>query len=141
MKSRSLELAAQWMEKTRHDLVTARAVLDLLDGPNDTPCFHAQQAVEKALKALLTACDVRFQRVHDLMSHCDAAIPYAPGLKAYRQRIADLADYAIQVRYPGDWEEPSRTDALAALTTAEQVVSFITDELKPKSGARARKDE
>jgi len=40
MPNMALELAKQWMEKAEHDLVTARAVLALPDGPTDTPCFH-----------------------------------------------------------------------------------------------------
>ena len=56
------ELALQWMEKARHDLFTARRVLDAEDAPTDTPCFHAQQTVEKTLKAILTAAGVRYER-------------------------------------------------------------------------------
>lgn len=47
MNSRTLELALRWLEKANHDLITARQTLALPDGPTDTPCFHAQQAVEK----------------------------------------------------------------------------------------------
>jgi HEPN domain-containing protein len=138
MPNLALELAKQWMEKAEHDLVTARAVLALPDGPTDTPCFHAQQAIEKVLKALLTARGMRFEKVHDLMAHCDAAIPHAPELKAHRERIAALADYAVQVRYPGDWEEPKRADALAAVDEAEQVVGLVAKAIsigkKPRNG-------
>ncbi|MEW6378307.1 MAG: HEPN domain-containing protein [bacterium] len=50
MRDRNRELALQWLKKADHDLITARQTLALPDGPTDTPCFHAQQAVEKALK-------------------------------------------------------------------------------------------
>ncbi|MDP6040488.1 MAG: HEPN domain-containing protein [Candidatus Latescibacteria bacterium] len=42
--------AHQWLEKAETDVITARQTLTLADGPTDTPCFHAQQAVEKSLK-------------------------------------------------------------------------------------------
>jgi HEPN domain-containing protein len=125
-------LAAQWIEKAGHDLVTARAVLTLPDGPTDTPCFHAQQAVEKALKALLTKHGKRFAKVHDLLVHFDAAVVLLPDLCPFRERIADLAGYAVTVRYPGDSPDPSRRDAQSAVRAAEEVVRMVADAVHPK---------
>ena len=125
MRNRALELAKQWLEKASHDLVTARAVLALPDGPTDTTCFHAQQAVEKALKALLTAREMRFEKVHDLLTHFDAALAQMPELKEYRKQIASIADYAVEIRYPGENEEPSRQDAETAVAIAACVVERI----------------
>ena len=125
MRNPALELAKQWLEKAGHDLITAQAVLALSGGPTDTPCFHAQQAVEKALKALLTTRKVRFEKVHDLMTHFDAALAQMPELREYREQVASLADYAVQVRYPGDIEDPSRQDAETAVAIAAYVVERI----------------
>ena len=50
----SRELARRWLQKATNDLITARQTLLLPEGPIDTVAFHAQQAAEKALKALLT---------------------------------------------------------------------------------------
>ena len=52
MNDKKHELAKAWLKKGRNDLITARQKLLLPDGPTDTVCFHAQQAAEKALKAL-----------------------------------------------------------------------------------------
>lgn len=46
------DLARGWLLKARSDLHACRRTLET-DGPYDTTCFHAQQAIEKALKALL----------------------------------------------------------------------------------------
>ena len=51
MSDRHVALALRWLEKADHDIITAQQTLLLPHGPTDTPCFHAQQAVEKALKA------------------------------------------------------------------------------------------
>ena len=141
MRNRALELAKQWLEKADHDLVTARAVLAIADGPTDTPCFHAQQAVEKALKALLTARGVRFERVHDLLAHLDAVAAHVPTLKPYRERIAGLAGYAVEVRYPGDSVEPSRDDAMAAVVVAEEVVRAIAATVPIAGNDRTRRKQ
>jgi len=46
------DLARGWLLKARSDLNACRRMLET-DGPYDTSCFHAQQAIEKSLKALL----------------------------------------------------------------------------------------
>jgi HEPN domain-containing protein len=48
----SADHARAWMLKGDSDLLTVRHLLDT-NGPYDTACFHAQQAAEKYLKALL----------------------------------------------------------------------------------------
>ena len=57
------ELVAEWMRHARSDLVITK----LIDDEEITPeilAFHAQQAVEKALKALLVQRQVDFPRTH-----------------------------------------------------------------------------
>jgi len=46
------DLARGWLRKADSDLATASHVV-AGDGPYDTACYHAQQAMEKSLKALL----------------------------------------------------------------------------------------
>jgi len=45
MTAQHLELAQRWLVRADHDLITAKQTLLLVDGPTDTPCFHAQQAI------------------------------------------------------------------------------------------------
>ncbi len=46
------DLAWAWLQKADSDIATAFQVV-AGDGPYDTACFHAQQAIEKSLKAVL----------------------------------------------------------------------------------------
>ena len=94
------ELALQWLEKARHDLFTARRVLDAEDGPTDTPCFHAQQTAEKTLKAILTAAGVRYERAHDLMPLLEKSASLVPELDQYREVCAQLSEYSVQPGFP-----------------------------------------
>lgn len=58
----------QWVQKAENALKNAAHTLKLgADCPTDTVCFHAQQCVEKYLKALLTSRGTRFPRTHDLV--------------------------------------------------------------------------
>ena len=44
---------SRWLIKADNDLVTARTMLGVDPPVTDTACFHAQQCVEKCLKAFL----------------------------------------------------------------------------------------
>ena len=81
MSDRHIDLAWRWLEKADHDVITAQQTLLLPDGPTDTPCFHAQQAAEKALKALLTFHQITVPRIHDLVRLLDIAVAYLPELE------------------------------------------------------------
>ena len=54
-----LDHAKALLKKAANDLIAAEAILD-------TVCFHAQQAVEKSLKAILAFHDVSYPWRHDL---------------------------------------------------------------------------
>ena len=57
----------QWVQKAENDLQTATYTLQLgEEGPTDTICFHAQQCIEKYLKALLVLHAIEFPRTHNL---------------------------------------------------------------------------
>jgi HEPN domain-containing protein len=125
MTAPHLELADRWLERADHDIITARQTLLLPNSPTDTPCFHAQQAIEKALKALLTAHQIPFPRTHDLLRVLDLTLTLLPDLEGYRVQFADMESYAVDIRYPDMGFDPSREEALAALAVSEDVVAKI----------------
>ena len=125
MSDTGSELAKLWLDKAGNDVITARQTLLLPDGPTDTVCFHAQQAAEKALKALMTRHGTAFPMTHDLVRLLDLALALMPQLEDYRERFAVMTAYAVQTRYPTDWASPSRDEALAALAVAEEVLGLI----------------
>ncbi len=131
MRDHRHELAQAFLQKAQNDLFTARTTLAAHDGPTDTPCFHAQQAVEKALKALLTIKGVVAPRTHDLLVLLDALPEAPPTVEPYRQTLGALTAYAVEVRYPDDWYEPVREDAQNALKTAEAFVGLIVSMIEP----------
>ncbi len=134
MSGPNLELAFAWLEKADHDLITARQTLLLPDGPTDTVCFHAQQAIEKALKAVLVSRQVPFPKTHNLLRLMDLALSYMPDLEGYRQDFAQMSLYSAEVRYPDDWFGPDRDDANQSLAVAERVVVKVRTLLSHATG-------
>src|ERR1700690_958329 len=76
------DLAEQLLRRAREDEAAAKAMLPIEGVVDVIVCFHAQQAVEKALKAVLAAHRVEFEHTHDLrvlIGQCEAAglsLPY-----------------------------------------------------------------
>src|SRR3954468_18583613 len=100
-----------WLRKASNDL--RYAGIDLAADPPATEdaVFHCQQAVEKALKALLVWHDLPFAKTHDLGSLGSQAVQLDPTLEPLVERIVDLSKYAWMFRYPGDPVEPTGDEA------------------------------
>lgn len=78
---------ADWLRHARSDLALARVPL-----PQDTLyselCYHAQQAVEKSLKAVLIQRGIEFRRVHDIAYLWDCCLLISSLLPSSRRRPA-----------------------------------------------------
>lgn len=61
--------------------------------------YHAQQAVEKALKAVLSAADVPFRRTHDIAELLDLLADAGLAVPPHADRLDELNPYAVEARY------------------------------------------
>jgi HEPN domain-containing protein len=89
--------------------------------------FHAQQAAEKALKAVLLTRGIRFPFVHDLerlleLLERDGVYPPGPVRDAGR-----LTGYAVLTRYPHD-DAVTEDEFRQAIAIAEAVVRWAETE-------------
>lgn len=97
----------------------------------DTICFHCQQAIEKYLKAFLTSKNVRFERIHDLLTLLELCIQKDKDFeKLDKERISELTFYAVDLRYPDEFYIPSIEEAKSALNIATEVKEFILQKLE-----------
>lgn len=109
MKSITLE----WIEKAEGDFVSMEREYRARKRRNhDSLCFHAQQCVEKYLKARLAEAGIDFPKIHDLPALLDLALPVEPLWEAFREHLSFLTDFAVTYRYPG--ESADRKTALDA---------------------------
>jgi hypothetical protein len=61
--------------------------------------FHAQQAVEKLLKALISTLSVQFELTHDLVRLAAALHGLGESLPTTPLPLSDLNDFAVDYRY------------------------------------------
>lgn len=125
MDEEVLRVIRRWIEKAEHDLTTASVVLENKPEVTDTVCFHAQQCVEKALKAYLTLAGVHVEKTHHLpylLAQCSAILSR---FEEIQEHALALTDYAVEVRYVDDWRDIPQEEARSAVTLAEEALAFI----------------
>ena len=95
----------------------------------DIACFHAQQEVEKGLKALLTAEGVTPPRTHVLEDLGLLAARRIPEVESLVQELAQLTPYAVATRCP-EFAEPDLHEAEVAVGSAQRVLSWMESKLQ-----------
>ncbi len=65
----------------------------------DQVCFHAQQCVEKYLKAWLQEANLRVPRTHNLNALLCLIMPTHPEWRAWRTDFKKFKTHAVEVRY------------------------------------------
>jgi HEPN domain-containing protein len=92
-------------------------------------CFDAQQAAEKAVKALLVKKGVAFPYVHDIAHLLSLAEQTGVQLPETVRRAEDLTRYAVVTRYPGLAEPVTESHYRDAIVSAEAVVRWAEKEI------------
>ena len=128
-RPRSVRVVRQWVERAEEDLLTAEHTLTLGKRcPFPIVCFHAQQCAEKYMKALLTRHSVLFSKTHDL-TELLLLVPKEVGLEITVSDVAVLNRYAVETRYPGNWEPMTQADAEEAVALTRKVREAVRHHL------------
>jgi HEPN domain-containing protein len=127
-----LVVAKEWATKGDNDLKNAVHTLKLgKECPTDTVCFHAQQCVEKYLKAFLVALEKQFPRTHDIETLI-SLIPKGIRINLTIEEQRRLTEYATVLRYPGPYEAIGLPEAKEAVKLARSVQRKIRKLLEKK---------
>ena len=111
---------ADWLRYARSDLELSRIVRPdevLFEGL----CYHAQQAAEKALKAVLIAKGVPPPKTHNIRTLLDLLLQDVIAPQEIED-AASLSEYAVTSRYPGDFEPVNEEEHKETIRLAETVV-------------------
>ena len=114
----------EWLAYAESDLKLAGVAKERRDILPELACFHAQQAAEKALKAVLLSKQIEFPFSHDLKALVGLLekndIPFPPEI---REAVL-LSSYAAEARYPGPIDEITPSEVDEALRIAESVLTW-----------------
>lgn len=115
-----------WLIHATSDVRLARLARGKDGILSEQVCFHAQQACEKALKAVLLFKGLEVPFVHDLEALLE--IGKRGGLRMPHdvREAGLLSPYAVEARYPGYEEEIRSADVDQAVRVAECVVAWAS---------------
>ncbi len=121
MKERR-DLVRGWLRKAESDLIALDAAAEA--GALDAASFHAQQAVEKSLKAYLISAQVEFPFTHNLSKLVELCATAHAGFASLLDVVEPLTPYAVQLRYDAEFwpDEPEVADAKAAAIAVRDYV-------------------
>ncbi len=122
-KKRIITSPKDWLTHAKSDLKLAKLGLrqDVL---SEQICFHAQQTVEKSLKAVLLFLHIDFPFTHDLEELLDTFEHAGISIPSEFLEVGVLTPYAVETRYPGFWGEISEYDVNEAITFAEMTIEW-----------------
>jgi HEPN domain-containing protein len=108
--------AQRWRQYAQEDLDAAAQMARGEFGSPRLACMLAQQAAEKAIKAVLVREQISFPKTHDL-DRLRNLLPSAARAPIAALDLSALSEWAVESRYPGDWPEVSTADAVGAVET------------------------
>jgi len=114
----------EWLNRARSNLAKANTSPETPEIYLEDLCFDAQQAAEKAIKAVLLYLNVRFPYVHDLARLLTLVEQTGQSIPESAQQARGLSDYAVGTRYPGLAEPVTWDDYDEAVAIAEIVVRW-----------------
>ena len=120
----------EWLNRARSNLARAKAkrkgvyLEDL--------CFDAQQAAEKAIKALLIKLDMNFPYVHDLAELLTLVEKAGQAVPEPIKRAEELSRFAVFTRYPGIGPSIKEKEYRETVEIAARVVKWAENIILPK---------
>lgn len=97
------------------------------DWVSEILCFHAQQAIEKALKTFLIAHGKTPPRTHSVEILIEQCIYVDQDFPRYP--IRDISYFAVEARYPGETFQPDPEETRYYAQLAHSIVSDIKGKL------------
>jgi HEPN domain-containing protein len=124
MSEKQKQLAQEWFEAALSDYQYAAIGLKE-DYIFPQVVFLSQQVGEKFLKGFLILNTIEPSRTHDLTKLLDSCVKIRPELESLRDACEALTGFYIEVRYPPDIPQYSKTEIQEAFDHATLVKETI----------------
>jgi len=123
-------LVLDWISKAETDLKCAKILFEH-DGGNEVVAFHCQQAIEKALKAIILYLYATLEAGHSLLYLCKKVIGKISDFNKHLNGCILVNQYYIETRYPN--ENPitvSNEEADKCIKIAENLLNDVKTHIK-----------
>jgi HEPN domain-containing protein len=112
-----------FITKAKQDLTLVEKNIDDNEVAPEIIFFHLQQAVEKALKALLDFSKVTFKKTHDLYELAEMAKENGIAVPDFVDKLCELTPYAVEARYALMHDDLE--DARVFLENTQAFIDFV----------------
>ena len=115
----------EWLNRARSNLALTKS--EGTDIYLEDLCFNAQQAVEKAIKALLIKYGIEFPYTHDIAELLTLFQETGHSIPDFVKQAAGLTRFAVALRYPHMSPTIKQEEYEQAAAIAEQVIRWAED--------------
>jgi HEPN domain-containing protein len=123
--------AAMMLALASKDFKALKVMVDEQSFAEEIFGFHAQQAVEKTLKAWLSWKDISYPKIHDLEEIAgileDGGEPFPPEFK----HLLELTDFAVLFRYEAYDFYEARLDRLVIIERVSELMDYVATMIAP----------
>jgi HEPN domain-containing protein len=122
----------EWLNRAHSNL--ARARIFGAGMSREDACFDAQQAAEKAIKAVFVLGGTKFPFIHDLEELLQRLAKTGIKVPKYLWDADELSRFAVMTRYPGVADPVTEREYRRAVRLAEAVVRWAERQIlrRPK---------
>ncbi len=117
----------EWLNRAKSNMALSRSGIDEPGIYLEDLCFDAQQAAEKAIKAVLLLLKVHFPYIHDLAELLTLIESGGQTVPQPVREAVQLTPFAAEARYPGSQEPVTREEYENAVTIAATVVRWAEE--------------
>jgi HEPN domain-containing protein len=122
-------MALMLLHMAEKDFITLRKMAEDLEFADEIFGFHAQQAVEKAAKAMLAAHGIIFERTHDLETLFTSLEESKIISAGEFYSLLDLTDFAVQYRYQAFEEIGAEIDRNAVVKEVRCFLDYADNKI------------
>ena len=131
MKEEVEDETRRWLRYAAEDIQAAQHSAETADFAPRHACWLAQQAAEKALKAIFVFLQEDFPFTHDL-DRLRNLIPEGWNVRREHSDLASLSEWAAEARYPGSGPDATRQAAQEAVQQAKDVLKTVRSDLEQR---------
>lgn len=132
---KNLEHAQKWLQRAKSNMARAKAGRLSPEILYEDLCFDCQQVVEKALKSVCIINEIVFPKTHDIAYLIELLEKRTVKIPDVVQEAKFLTGYAVETRYPGDYEPVDETDYLNAIEIAEKALKWTEMKINEKASS------
>ncbi|MBI4209206.1 MAG: HEPN domain-containing protein [Deltaproteobacteria bacterium] len=126
--SQEFSYPLDWLKKANEDF--RRVSRRLKEGDVEDAAFHLQQAIEKALKAILLSSKWTLKKIHDLEALLEDLVKFEPSFEKFRSLTQKVTGYYLVERYPGFEEGPAAEEVETDFQEAKALMKEIRKKVK-----------